>query len=271
MRLPLSLAGQLNQSATLSQLSQVLKFHRGYSYYIRQVKERIAKFIEQSGGIRLVVLLLIFAVLPTVFASSIIYFLQDKSQWLLNGDATSFLIFFGIATFTMSFALTPTTVIAILSGYFFGWSGISGVMTAYLVASFIGLKFGQLIYHYFVGDRLFQHKKLNNFLEALHEQEFLLIFFGRLSPIFPFAMMNIVFAALNPGLKKYLFAGFLGALPRTFLFFYLGKNVKEIWQFALNPTLEESYSLIPIILVVVSSVGIIWILRNALKRKMSAS
>lgn len=233
------------------------------------MKERISKFIEQSGGIRLVVLLLIFAVLPTLFASSIIYFLQDKSEWLLKGDATSFIIFFGIATFTMSFALTPTTAIAILSGYFFGWNGIAGLMTAYVIASFIGLKFGQLIYYYFIGERLFQHKKLAQFIEGLHQQEFMLIFFGRLSPIFPFAMMNIVFAALQPNIIKYLFAGFIGALPRTFLFFYLGKNVKEIWQFALNPTLEESYSLIPIILVIVSSVGIIWIFRNTLKQKMS--
>lgn len=168
----------------------------------------------------------------------------------------------------MSFALTPTTVIAILSGYFFGWLGFAGVMATYAVACIIGLRFGNFIYRFFVGDSIFQNKKLSSFLEALHEQEFLLIFFGRLSPIFPFAMMNIVFAALKPEMFRYLTAGILGALPRTFLFFFLGKNAIEIWQFALNPTLEGSQALIPVALVVVSSVGIIWIFRRAMKRKI---
>lgn len=230
--------------------------------------QKIKNFIEATGGIRLILLLVVFAVLPTLFTSSTLFFLKDKSNWLLSGNMVSFLLFFSVTTFTMSFALTPTTAIAILSGYFFGWAGFAGVMGAYAMACLIGLRFGNFIYHFFVGDRIFQHKKLSNFLEALHQQEFWLIFFGRLSPVFPFAMMNIVFAALKPNVKRYLFAGILGALPRTFLFFFLGKNALEIWQFALNPTLEGSQSLIPVVLVVISSVGIIWIFRRAMNKKM---
>lgn len=240
-----------------------------HNIYLRSVKQRFSDFIEQVGGIKLLLLLVVFATLPTLFASSIIYFLKDESDLLLSGNASSFFIFFAIATFTMSFALTPTTVIAILSGYFFGWTGFAGLMLAYAISCLIGLRFGRFIYRHFIGDNIFQNKKISSFLEALHEQEFLLIFFGRLSPIFPFAMMNIVFAALQPKTVRYLIAGILGALPRTFLFFFLGKNANEIWQFALNPTLKGSQSLIPILLVIISSVGIIRIFRKAIKRKIN--
>ena len=38
----------------------------------------------------------------------------------------------------MALAITPTTFVAILSGYFFGLAGLGGIMIAYPVAAFIG-------------------------------------------------------------------------------------------------------------------------------------
>lgn len=233
------------------------------------MKKRIEAFIENTGGIRLAFLLIAFTVLPTLFASTILYTFQDKSEWLLSGNLFSFLAFYGIATFTMSFALIPTTAIAILSGYFFGWWGFVGVMFCYLVACYAGLFFGKIIYHYFVGERLFENKKVQGLLARLHEEEFLLIFFGRLSPIFTFAMMNIVFAALQPKMKKYLLASVMGAMPRILLFFYLGKSVDEIWSFVNRPTLEGSLALFPVALVVVSLAGIIWVMRRVMNKNIT--
>lgn len=230
------------------------------------MNRKIKNFIEYTGGLRLTFLLLLFAVLPSLSVSSIIYFLQDKGDWLLQKSWLPATIFYSIATILMAAALTPTTVVAIISGYFFGWWGLVGLSIAYLIACYFGLHFGAFIYHYFVGDRLFQNKKLQQFLSKLHDEEFLLIFFGKLSPVFPFAMMNIVFAALQVPIKNYLIASIIGASPRLFLFFYLGKNANEIWQFVLSPSLNGASTIIPVLLVVVSSLGIIWILRKAINK-----
>jgi len=231
------------------------------------VRKSIEQFIDNTGGIRLVLLLALFAVFPTLFSSTVIYFVQDK---IFTGSLNYVdgIFFFTLSIFTMSFALTPTTFIAILTGYFFGWAGLLPMMIAYSIACVLGLRTGKLLNHYFVGDHLFQNKKLHSFFEALHEEEFLLVFFGRLSPILPFAMMNIAFASIEMNMKRYLLASITGAFPRIFLFFYVGSSVSEIWDFVLHPTLEGSFAMIPIALIIISTIGLIVVFRKVMKGKM---
>ncbi len=234
--------------------------------YFRVVKINLNKIIERTGGIRLFILLIIFGLLPTLFSSSVLYFFQDKSDWLFSDTWSAFFCFYLLSIVTMSLALTPTTIIAIISGFFFGWQGLIGIMAAYIVACIFGLKFGRFLYQNIIGESIFQNQRLSRYLDRLHEQEFLLIFFGRLSPVLPFAMMNIVFGALQPKQSTYITASVTGAFPRTFLFFYLGMNATEIWSFAKSPTLEEGASLIPVILVVVSTVGLIWVMKRIIDK-----
>jgi uncharacterized membrane protein YdjX (TVP38/TMEM64 family) len=231
------------------------------------VKKSVQQFIDNTGGIRLVLLLLLFAIFPTLFSSTVIYFVQDK---ILSGslDMIDAVAFFVLSIFTMSFALTPTTFVSILTGYFFGWIGLLPMLVSYGAACLLGLKTGKLLNHYFVGDHLFQNKKLNRFFSQLHEQEFLLVFFGRLSPVLPFAMMNIAFASIEMNMKRYLIASITGAFPRTFLFFYVGSSAIEIWEFALRPTLEGSFALLPVALVIISTIGLIIVFRKVMKGKI---
>lgn len=233
------------------------------------MKKKINSWAEQTGGYRLFFLLILFAVLPTLFSSTVIYFLQSYPAWFLQKNILSFFLFFITSTLAMSLALMPTTLVAILSGFFFSWYGFIGVMFSYLLSSILGLKFGTWMYRHVVGQQLFDNPKIASFINKLHSREFLFVFFGRLSPIFPFSMMNIVFGALQPHFIKYLIAGVAGALPRTFLFFYTGKNAEEIWAFVRHPTLSGAQTLIPALLVVVSTIGLIWILKSAINKKVA--
>lgn len=232
------------------------------------MKKRIDYWAEKTGGYRLFFLLILFALLPTLFSSTIIYFLQSYSDWLLQKSTFSFIIFFSGAALAMSLALIPTTLAAILSGYFFDWYGFIGVIVAYLFASIFGLKFGTWMYHHVVGEQLFNNAKAKKFIDKLHHQEFLFVFFGRLSPVFPFSMMNIVFGALRPQFSKYLIASIAGALPRTFLFFYSGKNAVEIWNFVSHPTVNGMQTVVPILLIIISTVGLIWILKSSIDKNL---
>jgi uncharacterized membrane protein YdjX (TVP38/TMEM64 family) len=234
------------------------------------VRKNIQEFIDNTGGIRLLLLLLLFATFPTLFSSTVIYFVRDTilSNSLSLNDTVLFFVF---SIFTMSFALTPTTFISILTGYFFGWIGLIPLLIVYGVACILGLKTGKMLNHYFVGDHLFQNKKLHRFFEKLHEEEFLLVFFGRLSPVLPFAMMNIAFASIELNMKRYLVSSTLGAFPRTFLFFYVGMSVNEIWEFVLHPTLDGSFAMIPLAMIIVSTIGLIIVFRKVMKNKIETT
>ena len=41
------------------------------------------------------------------------------------------LLYFAVVSFTMAFALTPTTFVALVTGFYLGWQGFPGVVVSY--------------------------------------------------------------------------------------------------------------------------------------------
>ncbi|MEX0812113.1 MAG: VTT domain-containing protein [Chitinophagales bacterium] len=226
------------------------------------MKFNIYALLKDPKNQKFLLFLLFFAIIPALFSSSFIYIFQLYLPELTQPGFKSYLLFFGLTGITMSFALTPTTFIAIISGYFFGWPGLPGVIISYLAASLIGLWFGDVINKTVVGQYIANNASLKKFFDKLKEQEFLMVFFGRLSPILPFAMMNFAFSSIRPTISTYLIASLVGMFPRTLIFFVTGMQAVEIWGFVRNPNLEGFMSLVPLLLVIVSSIGIIWLLRK---------
>ena len=213
---------------------------------------------------RLFIVLLIIALLPVTFSSFSLYYLQSLHEAYDFSQTNTALIFFCVTTLTMAFALTPTTFIAIIAGHYLSWPGLAGVVPSYLLAAVLGLLLGHVFRKTFIGNTLMQRPEVKSYFDALGHREFLLVIFGRLSPVLPFAMMNIAFAQMAVKWHYYLAGSLLGMFPRTFVFFWTGMNVSNIWQFLSSPSLKGGLELIPFILIVVSTVGIIWVLRSTL-------
>lgn len=211
-------------------------------------------------------LLLFFSVLPLLVSSSFIYFFQ-VNQHLLAERTTLGLILFHLAAIpAMAFALTPTTFIAVISGYFFSWYGLAGLLISYPLAAALGRKFGGLARDLLLGEKVFHHPRIRHFLEKISRDQFSMLIFARLSPLMPFAMINVAVSVLKLSLIPFMAATMIGMFPRTLIFFMLGKDAPEIWAFVQNPTLEGSLRLIPLMLVVISSAGLLWVARRTLVR-----
>jgi uncharacterized membrane protein YdjX (TVP38/TMEM64 family) len=213
-----------------------------------------------------VFLLLFFAVLPLVVSSSFIYF-QQANQHLLAERTLPALVLFHLAAIpAMAFALTPTTFIAVISGYFFSWYGLAGILVSYPLAAVLGLKFGGVAKKLFLGDKFFRTPKIQRFLEKIREDEFTMNIFVRLSPVLPFAMTNVAVSVLKLSLIPFMAATMIGMFPRTFIFFLLGKDAPEIWIFVQNPTPEGLHRLIPLLLIIISTAGLLWVVRRTFSR-----
>lgn len=207
--------------------------------------------------------LFFFALIPGLFSSTFIYYFEVYLPEIDQIDYFNYLLFFSLTSITMSFALSPTTFIAIISGYYFGWIGLPGVIVSYLIASVFGLWVGDFINKTIVGQYISNNKSWRKFFDKLREREFLMVFFGRLSPVLPFAMMNFAFSSIRPNLSNYIAASLVGMFPRTLVFFYTGMQAVEIWEFVKSPDLDGALTLIPLLLVIISTIGIIWLLSKA--------
>jgi len=49
------------------------------------------------------------------------------------------------------------------------------------------------------------------------------------------------------------------------VFFYTGTKVTEIWSFLKQPSLDGFLSIVPVALIIISTLGIIWLIRKSMK------
>jgi uncharacterized membrane protein YdjX (TVP38/TMEM64 family) len=211
-------------------------------------------------------LLLFLAVLPLVVSSSFIYLFLQHQDFLAARTPLALAIFHLAAIPAMAFALTPTTFIAVISGYFFSWYGLAGILVSYPLAALLGLKFGGVARYFFAGDKLFHNPRIRRFREKIRQDEFTMNIFVRLSPVLPFAMTNVAVSALKISTIPFMTATMIGMFPRTFTFFMLGKDAPEIWTFVQNPSPEGLHRLIPLLLVIISTAGLLWVARRTFAR-----
>lgn len=209
--------------------------------------------------------LIVFAIMPLIFSSSVVVFFQEKQDYI-RGDFYNIALFYVVAIFTMAFALTPTLFIAAISGFYFSWHGLLGVLIAYPIAAIVGLLFGKLLMKVLTNRDYFDNQMLRAFSNELSVSQLPLLVFCRLSPIMPFAMTNIALARMEIRWINYIVGTIIGIFPRTFLFFLGGKNAKEIWLFINDPGKDGLQTLILPILMLMSVVGLYIIMHNAVKK-----
>lgn len=160
-------------------------------------------------------------------------------------------------------ALTPPTFLALVYGYFLGWTGLPLLFL---------LNLGAIGIVYLIGKKLIPLSFLAQLQQAypaaaalmlrFHENPIRLIFFTKLSPMLPFAITNLVFTMAGARLPQMLLGGALGMIPRTALAMWMGTQAKEIRYLLEHPNEGIGTKLLIIALVVLSAAGIGWFFRK---------
>lgn len=203
--------------------------------------------------------------MPLLVSSSISYWVIRHEQDIQDFTFQNWIIVFVFACLTMAFALTPTTFIALLSGYFLDWQAFIPVGITYWIASFLGYKTAQFV----DGGRFLtiisEKPKVKQILENLKKDEFKIIFLARLSPVLPFAVTNVLFSFSGIKLRNFLTAGFLGMLPRTILSIWIGTQAREIKRLIEHPSEGNISQLLILGLIGGSILGLGYFVKKAIK------
>jgi uncharacterized membrane protein YdjX (TVP38/TMEM64 family) len=205
-------------------------------------------------------------VMPILASSSLSYWVITHEQQIQAFNTKTWLLVALLACFSMAFALTPTTFIALLSGYFLGWIAIFPVAISYWIASLVGYKTAQLI----DGGRflkiLAENPNVKKIVDNLQKDEFKIILLARLSPVLPFAITNVLFSFTGTKLKNFLTAGFIGMLPRTILTIWLGTQAQEIRKVIEHPNEGGLSQFFILALILASMVGLGYFIKKAVKQ-----
>jgi uncharacterized membrane protein YdjX (TVP38/TMEM64 family) len=205
---------------------------------------------------------------PVLGSSSLLLLLYKHQQLLENLTLGQQLLYFVAIAFTMAFALTPTTFVAIVTGYYFGWIGLPGMVLAYALAATIGYEIAMRLDHGKLRNFLHHFPKAGAVLDELRHESLQLIVLTRLSPVLPFALMTFVLALVGVPRGRFLGGSVLGMLPRSLFFYWLGTKASDVLTLLRSPDSGALSKAVLIGLVAASLLGLFVVFNQALKRAL---
>lgn len=219
----------------------------------------------QKNFSTLLTMFLLVAV-PLLGSASLLGLLYERQDLLHHLSTGQALLYFVVIAFTMAFALTPTTFVAIITGYYFGWAGLPGMVLAYALAAAIGYELAQRLDHGKLRHFLHLFPKAEAVLGELQNQSWQLILLTRLSPVLPFALMTFVLAIVGVPRRRFLLASVLGMLPRSLFFYWLGTKASDVLTLLRDPNEGTLSKLVVVGLVAASLFGLYYVFNRALQR-----
>jgi len=127
----------------------------------------------------------------------------------------------------------PGSVLTLAAGFLYGplW-GTLLVSPVSVLSSTLAFLLGRSVAREWIQRRIAQNSRFAAIDNAVAENGFKVVFLLRLSPIFPFALLNYALGLTRVRLRDYVLASFLGMLPGTFLYVYLGSSVASLASLA---------------------------------------
>lgn len=212
--------------------------------------------------------MLLLVVVPVTVSSTLAVYLYQYQDIFRDLSIWQLLLYFVVISITMALALTPTTFVALVSGFYLGWQGFPGVVVAYGIAALVGYSLARLIDHGKMMSFLNRFEKARNLMQELRNQSWSLIFLTRISPVLPFALMNFVLSLLQVSRTRFFVASIVGMLPRTIFFYWIGTQARDIISLLQNPDSGRTGQLLMIGLIIISIGGLYVVFDRALKKAL---
>jgi len=209
--------------------------------------------------------------------------LVSTLQWL--GDLpiwASSIVVMGMYCVALMF-FCPGTPFNLAAGFLYGiWLGSGIALGGCLLGASIAFIFGRTIAREWVKSKMESKPTFKAVDWAIQKNGAYIVFLTRLSPLFPFPLLNYAFGITRVRVWQYLVGTTVGVMPATLAYTYLGtlmRDLTDIWAATdvtgdLNPNSDafksgRSHSLIWVILGGALTIGSIIIISIITKRAIA--
>jgi uncharacterized membrane protein YdjX (TVP38/TMEM64 family) len=193
----------------------------------------------------------VIALLATIIALFLAMRFLPVQQWLLSfNDWVGHMGAVGVFVFILVYAvatvlMAPGSILTIGAGFAFGlWKGFLAVSAG----ATLGASLAFLVARFIARDKIAaiaqRNEKFRNIDSVIGKQGAKLIFLLRLSPVIPFNLSNYFYGLTAVRFWPYVLASWIGMMPGTFLYVYIGtagkaavaaaaggEAVKHGWQY----------------------------------------
>ncbi len=200
----------------------------------------------------------------------------DFSVWV-----ESFLPFFqtpfGIIVFIPFYALwvsflLPGIWISMIAGAIYGtWIGSIVVFIGAFLGAEITFYLGRTLLRTWAQKRMAEFPKFQLAQQAVSREGLKLILLTRLSPAFPFSLLNFVYGLSDVRWRDYTI-GLIGVLPGTILFCGLGSLAGDFMRFgAVLSGRTDTHSFVIRVVGLLATLGVVFLVTSAVRRALQES
>ena len=159
--------------------------------------------------------------------------LQNALTWVESLGSIApiaFIVLYNVATVL----LIPGSLLTLGSGVLFGlvWGSVYVFFAATLGAT-LAFWLGRTVARDWVSKKISAYPKFTAIDKAVAKEGFKIVFLTRLSPLFPFNILNYAFGITQVSLKDYVL-GSVGMIPGTILYVYIGSLIGSVAQIGMK-------------------------------------
>jgi uncharacterized membrane protein YdjX (TVP38/TMEM64 family) len=184
----------------------------------------------------LLVAVIVVAALAASGRVAIAESLADLVSYVRGAGAIGVLVY-ALAYVVSAVALLPGAAFTLAAGFLYGpVAGTAIASPISVVAATAAFLLGRTVARDWVARRIANQPTFAAIDEAVGDQGFKIVALLRLSPLVPFNLLNYALALTNVRLRDYVVASWIGMLPVTAMYVYLGSLVTSISDLAGGPS-----------------------------------
>ena len=168
----------------------------------------------------------------------------------------------------------PGSILTLGAGFLFGVvTGTIAVSCGSVLGATAAFIVGRTLLRDWMEQKVAAYPRFRAVDRAVGENGFKIVLLTRLSPVFPFNVLNYAFGLTNVRLWQYVLASWIGMLPATVMYVYLGSALKSLADVATGKTsggtVETIFFLAGLVMAVIATVVITSVARRALNEAVS--
>jgi uncharacterized membrane protein YdjX (TVP38/TMEM64 family) len=173
-------------------------------------------------------------------------------------------------------AMLPGSILTAGAGLAYGrWWGLLLVSPVSVGAATLAFLLGRTVARGWIARRTEADPRFRAVDAAIGRHGFKIVILLRLSPVFPFNVLNYALGLTRVSVRDYVLGSFLGMLPGTFLYVYLGSLVSDVAALsdgaAEASALRRVLSVVGLVATVAVTVYITRVARRALAAELSST
>ncbi len=199
--------------------------------------------------------------------------LLNALEWINNQGAVGGIVFM-LLYIVATVAFLPGSILTLGAGVVFGvFLGSLYVFIGATIGATAAFLVGRYLARGWVANKIAGNQKFAAIDRAVGREGLKIVLLTRLSPVFPFNLLNYAYGLTGVSLKDYFF-GSVGMLPGTIMYVYLGSLAGNLatlgaGQQTSNPAVEWTIRIVGLIATVAVTVYVTKIARKALDEEVS--